>query len=151
MASDLRTWAPFREPDRFTREFDDLLNRFLGGRAGREPALALMPALESFADQGKLVVRADLPGVDPKNVEITVSGDQLTIRGKRERVHEEKEHNLIHREVSYGSFERSLRLPEGVKPEEIKAAYHHGVLELTIPVSDQPKTRKVPVQVETKS
>jgi HSP20 family protein len=98
-----------------------------------------------------LVVRADLPGVDPKNVEITVSGDQLTIRGKRERVHEEKEHNLIHREVSYGSFERSLRLPEGVKPEEIKAAYHHGVLELTIPVSDQPKTRKVPVQVETKS
>lgn len=151
MASDVQTWSPFRELDRFRREFDDLLNRFLGGPAGREPALGPMPALESFVEQGKLVVRADLPGIDPKAVEITVSGDQLTIRGKRERVREEKEPNLIHREVSYGSFERSVKLPEGVKSEEIKAAYHHGVLELTIPVPEQPKTRKVPIQVETKS
>ena len=151
MASDVQTWSPFRELDRFRRDFDDLLNRFLGGRAGRETELGLIPALESFIDQGKLVVRADLPGIDPKNVEISVSGDQLTIRGKRERIHEKKEHDLIHREVSYGSFERSVRLPEGVKTDEIKAAYHQGVLELTIPVPEQPKSRKVPIQVESKS
>jgi HSP20 family protein len=150
MASD-QTWSSFRELDRFRRQFDDLLNRFLGGRAGHESEPELIPALESFVDQGRLVVRADLPGIDPKDVEITVSGDQLTIRGKRERVREEKDPALVHREVSYGSFERSVRLPEGVKPEEIKAAFHNGVLELTVPVPDQPKIRKVPIQVEGKS
>jgi HSP20 family protein len=147
MANDVQMWSPFRELDRFRRDFDDLFDRFLGGRLTREPRV-LAPSVESFVDDGKLVVRADLPGIDPKDVEITVAGDQLTIRGKRERREEQKRGDFIHREVSYGSFERTIKLPEGVKPDDIKASYNNGVLELTAPLPKEAQTRKVPIQVE---
>ncbi|MGH7932098.1 MAG: Hsp20/alpha crystallin family protein, partial [Candidatus Binataceae bacterium] len=103
MAKDIQMWSPLRELDRVRHDFDDLLDRFFGSRTGTEghfESLAL--PLESFIDKGNLVVRADLPGIDPKQVEITVTGDQLMIRGKRERSHEEKGRNFIQREVSYG-------------------------------------------------
>ncbi len=151
MAREVQAWSPFREMDRFRRDFDDLLNRFLGGRAPREPDAGLAPALESFVEGNKLTIRADLPGVDPKDVEITVTGDELRIRGKRERTTEEKTKDFLHREVSYGSFERMVRLPEGVKGDDIKAAYRNGVLELTASIPEQSRSRKVPIEVETKA
>jgi HSP20 family protein len=147
MANDPQVWSPFRELDRFRRDFDDLFDRFLGGRFSRAPQ-GSAPSLESYVDNGKLVVRADLPGIDPKNVEITATGDQITIRGKRERTSERKGNDFIHREVSYGSFERTIKLPEGVKAEDIKASYNNGVLELSAPLPEQAKSRKVPIQVE---
>jgi HSP20 family protein len=151
MASDPKGWSPFRELDRFKRDFDELFDRFLGGRVRPADQAAVIPAVESCADEGKFVVRIDLPGIDPKDVEITATGDQLTIRGRRTRNEEEKGRNFTHREVSYGSFERTLKLPEGVKPEELKASYRNGVLELTAPISGDSKTRKVPIEVEAKS
>ena len=150
MANEPQAWSPFRELDRFRRDFDELFDRFLGGRFSREPQVAA-PSLESYVDNGKLVVRADLPGMDPKDVEITATGDQLTIRGKRERTSERKGGDFIHREVSYGSFERTIKLPEGVKSEDIKASYSNGVLELSVALPEQAKSRKVPIQVEGSS
>jgi HSP20 family protein len=147
MANDPQAWSPFRELDRFRRDFDDLFDRFLGGRFSREPRSSA-PSLESYVEDGKLVVRADLPGIDPKDVEITVAGDQLTIRGKRERSGEQKSGAFIHREVSYGSFERTIKLPAGVSHEDIKASYSNGVLELSALLPGQSKSRKVPIQVE---
>lgn len=151
MANQPQVWSPLKELDRFRRDFDDLFDRFLGGRTG--PLLTRAgdyPALESFIDNGKLVVRADLPGVDPKDVEITVAGGTLTIRATREQQREDKTRNYIHREVSYGSIERSLQLPEGVNPDEIKASYRNGVLELTAPVPKEVSARKVPIEIERK-
>ena len=145
MANEPQGWSPFRELDRFRRDFDDLFDRFLGGRLSRQSS-GEGPALESYVASGKLIVRADLPGVDPKDVEITASGDQLTIRGKREQQREEKGRDFIHREVIYGSFERSLKLPGGVNPDEIKASYTNGVLELTVPLPEESRTRRVPIQ-----
>ncbi len=145
MANEPPAWSPFRELDRFKRDFDDLFDRFLGGRLARQSP-GHGPALESYVDSGKLIVRADLPGIDPKDVEITATGDQLTIRGKREQQREEKSRDFIHREVAYGSFERTLKLPGGVNPDEIKASYNNGVLELTVPLPEQSRTRKVPIQ-----
>src|SRR5712692_6878743 len=145
MANEPPAWSPFRELDRFKRDFDDLFDRFLGGRLARQSP-GHGPALESFVDNGKLVVRADLPGIDPKDVEITATGDQLTIRGKREQRHEEKGRDFLHREVAYGTFERVVKLPGGVNPDEIKASYNSGVLELTVPLPEQARTRKVPIQ-----
>lgn len=145
MANQPQTWSPFRELDRFRRDFDDLFDRFLGGRLSRQSP-GNGPALESYVESGKLVVRVDLPGVDPKDVEITATGDQLTIRGKREQQREEKGRDFIHREVAYGTFERVVRLPGGINPDQIKASYNNGVLELTVPLPEQSHTRKVPIQ-----
>jgi len=148
MARDSEKWSPFRELDRVRHDFEELLERSLGSRASREQRGPFTPALESFIDSGKLTIRADLPGVDPKDVEVTVTGDQLTIRGTREHRVDEQSRSFIHREFSYGSFERTVRLPGGVKAEDVKASYSNGVLELTMPVPEQSKSRKVTIQVE---
>jgi HSP20 family protein len=149
MANEPQLWSPLRELDSFRRDFDDLFDRLLGGRLRSVfPKGADAPAIESFMKDDKLVVRADLPGIDPKDVEVIVTGDTLTLRGNREQSHEERRANFTHREVSYGSFERSLKLPEGVKAEDVKASYRNGVLELTIPVPREATARKVPIQIE---
>jgi HSP20 family protein len=149
MAKELQMWSPFRELDQFRRNFDEVLDRVLGGWTPSETISELMrPAVESFVENGKIVIRADLPGIDPKDVDVTVSGDTLTIRGKRERTREEKGRDYIHREVSYGSFERTVALPKGVDSEQIKAAYKNGVLELTMPAPKELSPRKVPIAVE---
>jgi HSP20 family protein len=145
MANEPRTWSPLRELDRFRRDIDDVFDRFLGGRRSRQSS-GTGPALESYVDSGKLVVRADLPGIDPKDVEITATGDQLIIRGKREQQREERGRDFIHREIVYGSFERVVKLPGGINPDEIKASYNNGVLELTVPLPEHARIRKVPIQ-----
>ena len=149
MAREIQTWSPFRELDSFRRSFDDMFDRLLGGWSPGEAMRATgAPAIESFVEDGKLVIRADLPGIEPKDVEVSVTGDTLTLRGKREKTHEEKGRNYLRREVSYGSFERSVSLPKGVDPEQIKANYKGGVLELTMPMPKELSPRKVPIAIE---
>ncbi len=143
MAWELQAWSPFRELERFRRDFDELFDRFFGSA---QPALT-RPAIESYVEDDRLVVRADLPGVDPKDVEVTVTGNILTIRGSRKSEKETKNRDYLHREVSYGTFERSLTLPEGVKAEEVKASFQNGVLELSIPVPQRLAARKIPVEI----
>jgi len=151
MSSDPRALYQSRELDRFRRDFEDLCDRFLGAGGTGEPRNKSGPVLESFIEGGKLIVRADLPGIDPKEVEVTLNGDHLTIRGRRERSREETGRDYTHREIYYGSFERAIQLPEGVKADDIKASYQQGVLELTIPVPEHAIARKVPIEIVAKS
>lgn len=91
--------------------------------------------VESFTKDGKYVVRADLPGVDPeKDIEVKVDGDVLTIHGERR----EEEHDGGHSEVRYGSFTRSVRLPKGASASDVSAHYDAGVLEVTVPLKESP-------------
>lgn len=156
----LERWRSSRELDRFRSEFDNLLERFGfdGDWSGRFPfdrgffghrePLAMRPALESFIDGDKFIVRTDLPGIDPKNVEIKVVGDLLTIKGSREEKRESTKPDFSYREIRYGSFERAITLPEGIKAEDLKAAYHDGVLELNAPMPKQAVPKEVKIQVE---
>jgi HSP20 family molecular chaperone IbpA len=100
--------------------------------------------VESYTEDGKFVVRADLPGVDPeKEIEVKVDGDVLTIHGER---HEE-EHDNGHSEVRYGSFTRSVRLPKGATAGDVVATYDAGVLVVTVPMAEAAaEPIKVPVQ-----
>jgi len=146
----LSLWSPLREMERMRRGFDDLFDRLLGDEALApwRPGLTV-PAVESCIEGDKLVVRADLPGIDPKDVEVTVTGNTLTIKGSREQKREEKGRDFIHRELSYGAFERSLTLPQWVKADAIKASYQNGVLELTMPAPKELSAHKVPIKIET--
>ncbi len=150
MARDFQQWSPFRELEHFRRDFDEVCDRFFGkGLSSAFSSTAAMPKIESFVEGDKMIVRADLPGADPKDVEVSVTGETLTLRGTRATSEEKKGRDFVHREVSNGSFERSLTLPKGVRAADIKASYQHGVLELTIPIPQDMTPRKVPIQVET--
>ncbi len=143
-------WDPAKDLERFRSEIDDLLERFRfrAFRPKEAKAGALVPSLESFADDGKFVVRLDIPGVDPKDIEVNVSEGMLSVRAKREETQEIKKKDYIRREVRYGYFERAMSLPKGVKAEDVKATYGDGVLELTAPMPKElaPKQVKVPIQ-----
>lgn len=92
---------------------------------------------EDFVEDGNYVLRAEMPGIDPdKDIEITVDGDVLTIRG--ERTEEMKEKGL--RELHYGSFSRSVTLPQHARVDEIAASYDDGVLRVVVPFDDEPAT-----------
>jgi len=154
----LEKWKSSRDLERFSREFDDLFERFgLGGdwfarfpfdREWLAEPTALRPALEAYVEEGKFVVRADLPGIDPKNVDIKVVGEMLTIKGSREEKRETKKSDLLRREIRYGTFERAVSLPEGIKAEDLKATYRDGILELTAPMPKEAVSREVKIQIE---
>ncbi len=143
----LQPWRPFRELERMRDEFDRMMERFGEDWFPFEGA-QIRPHVESFLEDGKITVRAELPGVDPKDIEVDVSGNMLTIKAKREEKFEEKKRHFMRRELRYGSFERSMELPEGVKAEDIKANYRDGVLELTAPAPKEVAHKEVKVQVQ---
>jgi HSP20 family protein len=136
------------------RELDDLLARFLGHDAapapyrGEDEPAAWWPAVESYAKDGDLHVRVALPGVDPKDVEVTVSDDYLTIRGERKANTEEKDGGRYVREFAYGTFERMLALPEGIDPGRVVAKFTNGMLDLTMPAPVAVVPKKVEIQIE---
>jgi HSP20 family protein len=97
---------------------------------------------------GKFVVRTDLPGIDPKDIEIKVVGDVLTVKGSREEKQETKKADFFRREIRYGSFERAISLPAGIKADDLKATYRDGVLELTASMPQEAAPKEVKIQVE---
>jgi HSP20 family protein len=105
--------------------------------------------VEEFEDEGTLVVRADLPGIDPKkDVEVTVNDGTLQISAERKQEETSEKKDFYHHELRYGSFTRVLPIPEGIKESDVKATYKDGVLEVRVPVATPaPKSapRKVPV------
>ena len=143
--------APARALESVRRDFDELIDRFFGTRPRsmqRFQALLREPAIESFVEGDKLMVRAEMPGIDPKDVEVIISGNMLTIRGKREERHEEKGRDFLQREISYDEMERSIMLPPGTTDEGIKASFKNGMLELAIPIPKELSAKRVPVQIE---
>jgi HSP20 family protein len=99
--------------------------------------------VEEYLDNGRRVIRADLPGVDPdKDITLTIEGDVLRLRGER-RAEKHDEHRT---EIRYGSFERVLPVPFGTKPEDLTAEYADGVLTVSLPVDGSPTSVAVPVR-----
>jgi HSP20 family protein len=146
----LTPWRPFRELSTLRSEIDDLFARFFREEEHwltRPWESPFLPAIESYVRDGTLVVRADLPGIDPKDVELSVEGDRLTIKGERRAAHEDKELGRMYREVGYGRFERTVTLPSGVDPDSVKAEYHDGVLEITMKAPKGLVAKKVPITV----
>jgi HSP20 family protein len=115
---------------------------------GEEWSGAAPIRVDEFREDGTLVVRAELPGIDPdKDVEITVSDGMLTIEARREEEEKASGRDWLRHELRYGAFRRTLPLPEGVSESDIKASYKDGILEIRVPVPAEPASaaRRVPV------
>jgi HSP20 family protein len=147
----LTPWRPMRELETFERRMADLFERFFGPWE-RERSVwgteGWAPAVESRVENGNLIVKADLPGIDPKEVTISVMGNQLTIEGERKREEKKEEKDYLYREVAYGKFLRTITLPEGVDADKVKASYKNGVLEITLPAPKQLAGKKVQIEVQ---
>ncbi|MBE0417644.1 MAG: Hsp20/alpha crystallin family protein [Coriobacteriia bacterium] len=144
-------WDPFGEMLRMQRDMDRIFSR-MGGTEGRggetAAAVAWMPKIDVKSKGDDIVVRAELPGIDPDEVEIEVTDGVLTIKGERMAEEEREGEGWLIRESSYGTFERSMVLPEGVEPGSITAEYIDGILEVHVPKAleaAKPKTTKVSV------
>jgi HSP20 family protein len=116
----------------FERQFDELFGRGRAGSRGQGTA-TWVPALDVHQDGDTMVIRAEIAGVDPDNVEITIDDDVLTVSGKREDDRKVEEGQWIRRERVTGQFRRSISLPPGVDPDKVKAAARHGVIEIRVP------------------
>lgn len=143
MPNPLQLLNPVHDLESVRRDVDRLFEHFFGRRSAWPQMVE--PAIDSFIEGDKLIVRAQLPGADPKNVDVTISGNLLTIRASREELSEKQERDFLHQEISYGRFERSIALPPGTSGEGVKASFRNGVLELTIPVPKELSTRKVEI------
>jgi len=104
------------------------------------------PKVEAYRKNGTYVIKADLPGVEAKDIQVTLENGCLTIKGERKVDKEVKEKKVERREVFYGSFERCIPVPEGLKTEGVKAKYRDGVLEVTVPVEDKNPPKKIEVE-----
>ncbi|MCC7086282.1 MAG: Hsp20/alpha crystallin family protein [Pirellulales bacterium] len=106
------------------------------------------PTLDVAENDRTVIVRAELPGVDPKDLDITVTGDRLTISGEKKETSERKEKDYFHRESRYGSFSRTVELPAGIDPQQVSADYDNGVLTITLQKSPGAVAKKVPVKTK---
>ena len=124
------------------------------GRSGaRAPAITAgrswRPAVDYFVKDGDVVLRMELPGVDPNDMNVSVAGDHLTISGEKKWSREVNDPDFRFSESSYGRFERAFRLPEGVTSDTVKARYENGVLELTVPTPEKEKPKSVRIEIGT--
>jgi HSP20 family protein len=129
-------------------DFDDLVARFFGeGRSSLWPTGGYEVPTEVFHTDDRIVVRMDLPGVNPDDVEVTVQEATLIVNGKREFPYQADQVRFIRRGTFYGDFTQRVSLGKGLNVEEISARYDNGVLELSVPYADEVQPRKIAIEV----
>ena len=137
----LTLWRPHHDLFSWSREFDHLFD----AAAGNGHSHALSPAVDIDEEEGRFVIRADLPGMDQKDIEVRVHEGTLLLAGKREASQEEKSSSGYYRERCYGSFARSFKLGSSVDDSKIEASYENGVLTVVLPKKEEVKPRQIPV------
>ena len=140
------------EPVRDLLTLQERMSRMLeGSYRGQDEDWALggswAPAVDIYEKDGNIVLKAELPGVDPKDVDVRVENNLLTLRGERKFDTEVKRDNYHRVERSYGSFSRSFTLPNVVDTQNIKAEYRDGVLHMTLPKREEAKPRQIQINV----
>jgi HSP20 family protein len=139
------TRSPFRELARFERAMEDAFGR-LPAWPWSDWERGWAPAVDMLDRDDEIVLRADLPGLDEKDIEVTVHDHTLTIQGERTEEKEEKKEEYCFSERSYGAFTRTLPLPAGVEADKVKATFKKGVLEVHLPKAKEAKGRKIEVK-----
>jgi len=145
----LTRWDPFRELSTLHRQVDELFRRSFGEMPGFGRLFGEgedHPQVESYVKDNAWVVKASLPGVDPSAVDVSLVEDRLTLRGERKDDKKVRDEDYLVREIRYGSFERTLRVPEGVDTDQIRATMEDGMLTVSAPLKAESRARKIPVE-----
>jgi len=145
--SKLAIWEPRREMislrDAMDRLFDDAFTRPLS-----ISGVSASPAIDMYQTDDNVVVKAALPGLNPDDVDITVTGEVLTLSGEYKQETEQKDANYHIREQRSGSFQRAVLLPTDVKAEKAMADFENGVLTITIPIAEEVKPKSITIKAK---
>ncbi|HEX9116503.1 MAG TPA: Hsp20/alpha crystallin family protein [Anaerolineae bacterium] len=145
--ANLTRWDPFREMMSLRDAMDSLFEHaMVGPAAGTERTAEWGLPLDVAENEDNFVVKASVPGVKPEDIEVTVHGELLSIRGEMKQEQESKNEQYHLRERRWGTFARSLTLPAAVKADQVEAEYANGVLTLTLPKTDEVKPKRIEVK-----
>jgi HSP20 family protein len=153
---DLEQWHPLKEIESMCREMDSMWEEIFP--TPRRSLLApwrrlaskddtAIPAIDVIDKADEILVRCEMPGVEKKNIDVSVPEDTLTVKGEVEKDKEYKDEDYYHRERTYRSYTRSIHIPEKVKADKIKASVKDGMLNVHIPKAEELKPRKIKVEV----
>lgn len=146
---DLVPWKPFGEVGTLRKEMDDLWNRFMGESPfGRFMGQGWEPSADISETRDKIVIKMELAGLEPADVELSISGDLLTVRGEKKKEHEEKGEHHYQKECYSGSFQRTFRLPVEVEEGKVEAKFDKGVLRITLPKTATAKKKEVKIKIK---
>ena len=136
-------WDPFRDMTQVTNQFNRLVDQVWNGRQE-----SWLPAVDVFDTKEAVVLKAELAGMDPDEIQIEVEDNVLTIKGERtleDKVDEERYYRVERR---FGSFQRSLALPQGVKADDIQAGYEDGILTVRVPKAEEEKPQRIEIKAK---
>ena len=141
-------WDPFRDlnvlQDRMNRLFDDAGRGWRGDESAATTTWS--PAVDIFETENEIVVKAELPGVDRKDISLNLENNVLTLKGERKFEKETKEENYHRIERAYGGFSRAFSIPATVDEEKIRADYQHGILRIALPKKEQVRPKQIRIE-----
>lgn len=147
---DLVRWRPFRDlatmQEEMNRLFDRMFDRFPERKEIGEGIWA--PCVDISETKDDLVITAEIPGMNKKDIKISLNDNILTLRGKREQEKKTDEENYHRIERSYGAFHRSFTLPTTVKQDQVKATYKDGILQINLPKAEEAKPKEIGIEVK---
>ena len=146
---DIIPWKSFGEISRLRKEMDDLFNRIFGETSLSKIGFSKwQPLLDISETDTHLIVKAELPGIDAKDVDVSITGDRLTIKGEKQQEKEEKEENRYRSERFYGTYERVIDLPASIIENKTEATFDKGILKITLPKVEKAKRKQVKIKVK---
>ncbi len=142
-------YNPFRDLRAMQEQMNRLLDMAWNREAGEELREGIwQPPVDIYEDENSVVIKAEVPGVDQKEIDIRIEDNTLTIRGERKHSQEVKKENYHRVERFYGTFQRSFSLPHTINQEQVKAACEQGVLTITLPKREEKKPKQINVEVK---
>ena len=146
---DIVPWRSFGEISRFRREMDDLFNRIFGETSLSKIGLGKwQPLVDISETDTDIIIKAELPGIDAKDVDVSITGDRLIIKGEKQQEKEEKEENRYRSERYYGTYERVINLPASIVENKTEATFDKGILTITLPKVEKIKKKQVKIKVK---
>jgi len=144
-------WDPFRDLEMIQNEMNKLFDSSLVRWGDRNTGLlesAWSPAIDIYDSKDSVMVKADIPGMKKEEIDVSVYGDTLIIKGEKNQEKETKEKDFVRAERFYGSFNRAIRLPAEIDASKVNASYKNGVLELVLPKKEESKPKQLKIDVK---
>lgn len=147
MAKKLTEYDPFETLFDLREDFDKMFRNFASGFASPDVSRTMFPLMDIKERKNEILVEAEVPGLDKKDINISLKKDELVIQGEKKEEEKKEGESFLRVERSYGKFRRSIKLPSNIKSEDIKADYNNGVLRIHLPKTEEEKPKEIPIKV----